>query len=173
MIEATQKKLRETQFFAQLLLRESENVVSNEPEAFVYFLSAFLSAGRSVTFALQNEEKEKYDAWFQLWWNAQTPEDRDLMDALKLQRNVEQKQGGAKTTVEWQYIPITEVRRDERGHPAYGIHWFAPPDTPLPQVGRLVHSFELAGSKAEVTAACKRYVDLLEKLVREFIQAHQ
>ncbi|GAF68271.1 unnamed protein product, partial [marine sediment metagenome] len=47
MINATQKKLREARFFLQHLNMEGRKVGCNEPEAFEFFLSAFLSAARS------------------------------------------------------------------------------------------------------------------------------
>ena len=56
MIEATQKKLREARFFVRLLNQVSQEAVRNEPEAFEFYLSAFLLAARSTTFALQYEE---------------------------------------------------------------------------------------------------------------------
>lgn len=172
MINATQKKLREALFFLRQLFNESEKVVRNEPEAFQFYLSAFLSATRSVTFALQYEEKDKYDAWFPRWLRNRNEEDHKLFEFLKTQRNVEQKQGGTKVNVFWEYIPVIEVRTDNRGHLSYGFHWFEPPGTPPPRVGLSVHYFELAGDEREVTAACKRYVDILDVLVRDFIEAH-
>jgi hypothetical protein len=174
MIEATQKKLRETRFFYEHLARESANVSPDRAGPFLFYLSAFLSAGRSVTFALQKEEKEKYDAWFQpIWEPAQTQADLDLMKEMKLQRNISEKEGAAKTTLMWEYtVIIPEVTRDARGHPAYGVHVFAPPGTPHPPTTRAVHHFTFGSTSAEVTEACKRYVDLLENVVRDFIEAH-
>ncbi len=55
MIEAAQKKLREAWFFLSHLETENRRAVRNEPEAFDHFMSAFVSAARSVTFALQVE----------------------------------------------------------------------------------------------------------------------
>jgi hypothetical protein len=56
MIEATQKKLRETQFFLWQLLSESKQIFRNEPEALQFYLNAFPSTARSVMWALQWEE---------------------------------------------------------------------------------------------------------------------
>lgn len=172
VIEATQKKLREAKFFLRMLTDASQQVVRNEPEAFEFYLSAFLSAARSVTFALQYEEKDKYDAWFPGWFGNRSEEDQRLLNFLKEQRNYVEKRGGAEVNVVWEFIPVTEVRRDNRGHPAYGFHWFGPPGTPPPRVGLPVHSFELAGDQKHVTSAGKQYVGILEDLVRDFIQAH-
>ena len=78
MIEATKKKLREAIFFFDALSEESGQAVRNDPEIFSYYLSAFLSAARSVTFALQWEEKEKYDKWFPEWRDGLAEEDKQL-----------------------------------------------------------------------------------------------
>ncbi len=172
MIEATQKKLREARFFLRLLNQESQVPVRNEPEAFEFYLNAFLSAARSVTFALQHEEKDKYEAWFQTWLSNRSEEDRQVLNFLRNQRNYAEKRGGAEVNVIWEYVPITEVRTDNRGHPAYGFHWFGPPGTPPPRIGLPVHSFELSGGQEKVTSSCERYVAILSELVRDFIQTH-
>jgi hypothetical protein len=172
MIEATQKKLRETQFFLRLLFHADQEVVRTEPEAFEFYLNAFLSAARSVTFALQYEERDKYEEWFPDWGNNLSEEDRQLLDFLKKQRNHSEKRGGAEVDVDWEFIPITEVGSDNHGHPAYGFHWFGPPGMPAPRVAVMLHSFELSGAPQAVIAACTRYADILERLVRDFIEGH-
>ena len=172
MIEATQKKLREARFFVRLLNQMSQEAVRNEPEAFEFYLSAFLSAARSTTFALQYEEKDKYDAWFPAWFNNRSEEDQQLLNFLKEQRNYVEKRAGAEVNVVWEFIPVTELRSDSREHPAYEFHWFGPLGAPPPRVGLPVHSFELSGDSQKVTFACKRYMDILDQLVQEFIQAH-
>jgi hypothetical protein len=172
VIEATQKKLREAKFFLRSLNQASQEVFRNEPEASEFYLSAFLSAARSVTFALQYEEKDKYDAWFPTWFSNRSEDDRRLLNFLKEQRNFVEKCGGAEISVVCEFIPITEVKTDNRGHPAYGFHWIGPPGTPPPRVGLPVHFFDLSGDQNRVTSACKRYMDVLDDLVRDFIQAH-
>lgn len=171
-IEATHRKLREARFFLGLLVQERGRPVRTDPEAFGYYLSALLSAARSVTWALQFEEKDKYDAWFSTWLADRTAEERELLAFLKNQRNYEQKQGGAEVAVGWDYIPISRVPSTNRSHPAYGFHWFGPPGTPEPLVGIPVHSFESASGDQEVIETCRRYVDLLSELVGDFVQAH-
>ena len=172
MLEATQKKLREAKFFCRLLGQTSEEVVRNEPEAFEYYLSAFLSAARSVTFALQYEEKDKYYAWFPTWFSSRSEEEQQLLNFLREQRNYAQKRGGAEVNVVSDYIPVTEVRTDNQGHPAYGFHWVEPPGTPSPCVGIPVHSFGVSGNQQKVISVCKKYIDILDELLQDFIQAH-
>lgn len=173
LIEATQKKVRETEFFLRLLVHEREKFIKNEPEAFVFYLSAFLSAARSVTFALQSEWKEKYDAWFPTWIERRTEDERQLFDFLKTQRNIEQHQGGALIDVALEYFPIIEVRSGTLGDPIYSFQWFGPPGTPLPEAMRSVHKFDFGGTQIEVTALCQRYFDLLKQLVEAFAETHR
>ncbi len=169
MIDATQKKLREARFFLQHLVLESQRLTLDEPEAFGYFLSAFLSAARSVTFAIQNEEKQKYDDWFPTWFDNLSESDSSLMNFLKTQRNVEQKQGGAEVDLEWQFVPITDLPLNSRGRRKHGLSWFGAPGTPPPRIGLPRHYFNLCGDKPEVLKACERYVTLLIKLVEDFL----
>ncbi|RXZ45438.1 hypothetical protein [Crenobacter cavernae] len=169
MIEATKNKLHETKFFLHLLVKESEKLIRNEPEAFRYYLSAFLSAARSVTFALQSEEKEKYDKLFSAWMDNRTEEERQLFKLFKNQRNAEQKQGGATVSEALEYIPYVEIRSESLGDPTYSFQWLGPHGTPHPTVGRPIHHFEFCGSLVEVTTLSKQYVDLLEQLVQDFM----
>jgi hypothetical protein len=47
MSERTDTKLRETMFFFQNLVRESDKESPSEPEAFLFYLNAFLTASQS------------------------------------------------------------------------------------------------------------------------------
>jgi hypothetical protein len=174
MIEKTDKKLREAQFFYQQLVSERQRIVRSDPEAMLHYLSAFLSAARSVTLVMQKEEKEKYDAWFPAWKDKLINDERDLLELMNKQRVAEVHHEGANTTVDLEYIPMVELlSADLHGHPAYGFHWFGPPGTQAPHVMRPAHYFKLGGDKVDVTQTCKQYLDLLEKWVREFKEAHQ
>lgn len=171
MIDVTQKKLREARFFMHILGNANRQPVRNEPEEFEFYLSAFLSAARAVTWALQHEQKDRYDAWFPSWLNKRGEEDQAFLKAMIEHRNFVQKRGGAELNQEWEDIPVTEIRMDNRAHPAYGFHWFGPPGTPAPTVGMPVYSFK--GSGDDVISACQLYLQLLDNLVGEFIEDHK
>jgi hypothetical protein len=115
MIEKTQMKLGEAQFFYRKMVRESERAMS---EAFGYYLSAFVSAARSVGYRLQNEEKARYDAWYPGWEASLTDEERQRWKFMHKQRTEELKVKGAETELEWEDVPLFEPRQD-RTHPAY------------------------------------------------------
>lgn len=172
MIGTAKKKIREATFFLRQLSKEAKTFTRNEPEVFQFYLSAFLSAARSVTFAMQYEEKQKYDAWFPQWFSERTEDERNLMDFLKVQRNLEQKRGSTETSVSWEYIPVTDFRIHEGKDLRFKCSWFGPPGTPIPHVGRPIHSFDLNCDVAEVTAVCNRYIDILNKLVQDFLETH-
>jgi hypothetical protein len=55
MSDRTDTKLRETKFFFQNLIRESGKESPNEPEAFLFYLNAFLTAGESVRCFLEED----------------------------------------------------------------------------------------------------------------------
>ena len=169
MIEATQKKLREARFFLDHLEAENRRAVRNEPEAFDYFMSAFVSAARSVTFALQAEEKAKYDQWFPGWCAARPEEDRTLLTLMVSQRNAEQKRGGGDRRIEWEDVPVTGLSSEELGG---RVFLSAPPGVPPPQVGRPIRYLEHGGQESEALSACKRYYALLAELVESFVKAH-
>jgi len=172
VIERTKKKLRELQFFLGKLQSESQTPSPNEPEATEFYLSAFLSAARSVTFALQYEEKDKYDNWFPSWREQRSADERELLDFLKAQRNNAQKRGHAEVTPDWQYIPVTKARWQQGADPGYEVRWWGPPGTSPPEVRRRVYRFSGPGGDSDIVATCKRGFDLLSALVQAFEEAH-
>ena len=108
MIELTHRKFREAKFFYACLV--------------VFALSERVSAGRSVTLALQREEKDKYDAWFNDWKRDKcTENERELMDHMVRQRNEALKRGEAETELSEEFIPVVDLRDDsharQRGFP--------------------------------------------------------
>lgn len=173
MIEATQDKLAEAHFFLGKLVQEKEErqqPVRTERKEFWYYVSAFLSAARSVLWVLQSEERERYDAWHATWDDRLTEADHELLKLTTEQRNAAVKRGVVKMTAVSEKVPL----RDSE-HPIYGLHIFAPPATPPPWppwTVRDVHYFEVDGRKDEVIATCEAYFELLTKIVADFIAAH-
>jgi hypothetical protein len=75
MIEKTKMKLEEAQFFYRRLNECRKQPLASEPNAFRFFLSAFMQAARIVPWRLQIEEKQKYDAWRPTWERQVTAEE--------------------------------------------------------------------------------------------------
>ena len=177
MIEATQGKLEEAQFFYQHLVRERRpKTLMWDPKAFRFYFSAFIQAASSVVWVLHKEEKDKWEAWKPGWEQKLTTEELRLMKLTRELRNLEVKERGANPVVEWEEVPIYELLTGididlERQHPAYGLHVFAPPGTPSPKTRRPAYYFEHEDGKEEVTALCARYLVFLEKMVNDFCAA--
>ena len=189
MIERTQKRLREAQFFYRRL-DSSKDLLGrdkDEPEAFEFYLSAFIQVARTVPWVLQSEEKEKYDAWNPIWEQQLSSEEHELLKFTKKIRNEAVKRGVIETVAEWENIDLYELLKVSkpsiesmifdvtRQHPAYGVHrsWLPGTEPPSVNLVRRIFHFERKGVKEGVTATCRRYLDYLEKLVREFEQAHK
>jgi hypothetical protein len=98
MIDNTQKRLREAQYFYRRLIEAAEpHMFINEPEGVEFCLNACLTAARSVSWTLGNEEKKKYKAWRPSWEAKLKPADKKLLRFTNKQRIAIVKRGAAKT----------------------------------------------------------------------------
>lgn len=168
LCETLQKKHREICY----LLHQMESVAQREvgePEGFEFLLSAFLSASFSITDPLDNR---KYRTWLDGWRQGRTARERELLEFVRIQRIAEVHRMGAETELGVRYIPITELRTNRQGHPAYCFHWSGPPGTPPPSVGISVHEFELGGTKVEAYNTCREVTGLLGELLKAFETAN-
>jgi hypothetical protein len=180
MIPLTQMKLREAKFFFALLDKTRQQAVNNEQETYAFYLSAFLSAARAVTFALKFEDKTNYNTWFPPWLESRNEKERNLLTFMRKQRNYAQKRGSAEFMAandpdDWEWIPITEVRSDahESRH-AHGFYAFWAPWRQGAEVGRRPYYFtKFSGDQNEVTSVCKQYLDILDELVKDFVSWRQ
>jgi hypothetical protein len=170
MIEATQDRLHEARYFLDKLRHEKkrqEQLFRTDPKEFRYNVHAFLSAARGVRWTLQNEEPEKYKSWTDTWSAKDTDANKQLLKLVNEQRIAVTHRKGAETT------PVAEkVTLRESEHPAYGLHYFGPPGTDPPWTILDVHHFEFDGKKEEVVATCERYVDYLDRMLKDFIATH-
>src|SRR5262245_8566309 len=165
--DETQKKLRESDFFFRLLKQESEKTVRDQPEVFDYYLSAFLSSARSITFSLRAEEPDRYLAWFNDWADKNlSSDDKQIWGFLKDQRNASEKTGSTDTKSKIQFIPVHQIRGPE----ARSFSWFGPPGTPPPEIGVPIHDFDFKGKDKNVIETCERYLNGLRKMVADCIR---
>ena len=168
MSQTMQKKHREVRYFLQQLHGVAQREVG-DLEEFEFLLSAFLSASVSITDPL---DSRKYRTWFEGWRQSRTTREQELLEFVRIQRNLEVHREGAETELSVRYVPLTELHTNRQGHPAYGFHWSAPPGTPPPSVGVNVHEFELGGTKVQAYDTCREVTELLGELVRAFGTAH-
>jgi hypothetical protein len=163
----TKKKLRETMHFLREL-RHDETQTTLDSENFDFNLSAFFSAGRSVTFVLQKENKVGYDAWFPLWLSNRSQADRDLFDFMKRQRNVVVKEEGTsdhERVIELVDQRLTEDYQTRRQHPS---QMYMSLGFEGAKVGVARHYFTIDEKKLSVLEVCSAYAALLTELVEAF-----
>ena len=167
--EATRKKLREAAFFLRLLAGVSKPLVmSPEPEAAEFYLSAFLSAARAVPLALKKERTAEWNAWNHEHWFALLSEsDGKLWDFFVEQRNKVHKEGGPEITVTVTPISLMEFMRQT---PNIFIHTGVP-GTPHPTFTALARSFTARPGQT-LAEACQPFFDLVSRMVEEFERAH-
>jgi len=166
--QTMQSQLREVRYFLGQLHDAAQHEVG-DPEEFEFLLSAFLSASISITDPL---DSRKYRTWFEGWQLSRNTWEQDLLKFVRIQRNLEVHREGAETELSVRYIPLTELRTNQQGHPAYGFHWSAPPGTPPPSIGVNVQEFELGGTKVQAYDTCREITELLGELVLAFGTAY-
>ena len=169
MLEATQKKLREALFFLAHIERVAFSGTNEPREAAAFYVSAFLSAARSVTFALESEEPETYPDWSVRWRSTLTDGERKLLAAFTAARNRALK----RETPEVQEDYIASALRDPfAGFPAELRFFF---QEELPDVADRVFKGRLFPERTEeeLLPLCRQYIQLLSTLVAAFLETRE
>jgi len=155
-----QRKLNEARFFLRHLKEVNQQQIRPELEAFAHYLSAFLAAAISILYLLKGHEGgPTFKQWFRSWRENLPPKDRELLNFMWRQRDLEVHEFGAETEVSAEPVPADLVP---------GVHVFAPPDTQGGTVYVPKRFFKNKEEEVEVLEMCERYFPLLERLVREF-----
>lgn len=175
-------KLQEAQFFLKHLQAEARKATGYDWRHFGFYLSAFLNAARSVRWVLKKEAKDAYSAWSPRWDKKLSSDDHDFLRFMNEQRISEVKKLGAVTVKKRKLIPaelvpgvmvfrstgeVTEA--EAKKHRKRGL----PPSKTGAWIGKPEYFFKIGDELAEVTVVCKRYVTLLERLLREFKEASE
>ena len=171
-IPATETKLAEADFFFRKLAKVGGEIVCPEPEAFGYYLSAFVSAGRSVTFALQAERKGEYDNWFPAWRASLSDDQPSLLADFNDHRIAAVKQRGIDLSYHEEEISQSEFLFAAAREGVDIQVWGALPGSVAPTYHRRVRTLLAGGAQAEVIAAASEYLDLLKRMVDEFKSHH-
>jgi hypothetical protein len=166
-IVAARQKLREARFFLDRL-RSRVKTFPLDPEEIACLASAFLSAARSVSFALRLARQDLYDAWLPDWLSGLGDGERSLCAPMIACPDCVPPQEDH-AWVAWDLIPVTETRSDRWGHPFYSFHWFHPNGTDV--AASDVANFYLGGPVAEICRNCERFVLLLDRLVSDYQRA--
>jgi hypothetical protein len=173
MIERTQRRLRQARFFYQHLVNPRHST-QGDPEAFGFYVSAFIQAARSITWTLGNEEPDKWKAWEPKWKAGRTAEEQKLLNITNKLRIDETKKGGATLTKEVEEVALealVEAIPSSQGPGVAGaVNLVAASGKITIQVPIPFHYFEDETKKQEVTALCQRYLNFLEKMVKDFCE---
>jgi hypothetical protein len=174
MIEWTKDRVEEARFFLGKLRQHkaAQGLPSKPPpEHFRYYLSAFVSAARSVPWVLKNEESKKYDAWIGTWEAQRTDAENALLKLTTKMRKTSVKEGHIEITIRSEGTPISVIPDPYQVH-ALRAHALSLRQGGGPWTISDVHYVELNGSEQEIVAVCEQYVDHLSKLVQDFIDKH-
>lgn len=179
-------KLREAKFFLDHLKTENKKSVRNDPEAFKYYLSAFLNAAYSVKQVLPTEthiKGERFNGWCKEWRQNLSSNDKKLIDFFEApetgQRGMEVHKLGAETlrkekAVRAESLPGFEVF----GPPAffYGeANVQAAREAGVPGAQAWVYMQETVfkrDGEPPVIQTCEGYVVLLERLLHDFQKSY-
>jgi hypothetical protein len=130
-------KLEEAEFFLEKLKE-----TSGKGREFRYYLSACVSASRSITWVLQKDLRSEYGSKFDDWWNEKkdaVPTSSISFEVIRDLRNVLQKQGNVVPAIfnlkdKNEGLEDTEVRFDPDIR-ALSVEYIVPRDK-LPTISR-------------------------------------
>jgi hypothetical protein len=175
-LEQIGKKLREADFFLGKM-REQESRAFGDKEPFDFFLSAFLSATRTVDYRLRHEQKAIYPKWRAAWNASLSPGQNALIKYMVDDRNVEVHESGSGRSLKSEEIPISgsTTYSDKSGT----LHVFAPPRALMPDkagpdvvISKPSYHFTIGGTERSATEACAEYLSLLSGMVGQFKADH-
>jgi hypothetical protein len=165
-----QKKLAETQFFLGNMV-EQERRAFGDREPFDFYLSAFLSAGRTVDYRLRHEQSPIYPIWRKVWDAALLPTANRLIKFMVDDRNTEVHASGSSRSVGQEDIKVGAggSYSDRSGT----LEVFGPPSVLLGvDTGAVIHkptyNFTIDGTERKATEACTEYLALLKRMVEKF-----
>jgi hypothetical protein len=112
-LENIEKKLREARFFLEQMREWEDRAFGRDKEPFDFFLSAHLSAGKSVDWRLCREQPA-YRAW-RTAWNDSHPKEDALLKFLADDRALEVHRSGSGRTANHVQIPFRGEYSDKSG----------------------------------------------------------
>ena len=144
-------------------LMQEAQTTNLDKEDFEFLLSAFLTAGRSVRDVLE-KEYPPYRAWYPTWKKIKLrSEESQLFNFMQKQRNIEVHELGAETKESVEMIPLAHAVGNSPLYAAYA-------DSGA-EIGQKVYYVEVNGKHEKALDACRRYLDLLLRLVDDFARA--
>jgi hypothetical protein len=120
-MDGVKRKFREATFFFCKLVERS-HLEFGDREEFDFYLSAFLSAARSLDYRLRHEQNPAYGTFRSAWNAAFSPSDQALVKFMVDDRNLEvhesgssRVQGDARIAIGSLYTVIGSLYRDASG----------------------------------------------------------
>ena len=162
-MDQVKKKLREAAFFLGKLAERSR-LAFGDREEFDFYLSAFLSAARSLDYRLRHEQKSTYKAFRATWDLALSSDDQALVKFMVDDRNLEVHESGSSRVQSDEHVVIGSSYRDASGT----VTVAAPPGAPPAELVRPTFSFLRNGKPIPVVESCDRYLAILKRLVTDY-----
>lgn len=162
-MQKVDKKLREARFFL-VKMAERAAMAFGEHEEFDFYLSAFLSAGRSVDYRLRHTSPT-YPAFRAAWDQSLSADEANLIKFMVDDRNVEVHEAGSTRQEDELRIPVHGTYKDASGTLTVfpGV-----PGTPPAQIIKPTYFFVVGGRQVPALEACSAYLGLLDRLVRDY-----
>jgi len=157
------KKLREAHFFLSKMV-ELSRLAFSDSEEIDFYLSAFLSAGRSVDYRLRSEQKAAYCSFYEGWERRLSTDERQLFKFLMDDRALEVHHSGSSRVEKEERISVQSMYRDDSGTSIVS----APLDTPPAEIIKTTFVFQLNGKDEPLVDVCTKYVELLARLVEDY-----
>jgi hypothetical protein len=163
-VENVEKKLREAKFFLNKM-SEQERLAFGDKEPFDFYLSAFLSAARTVDYRLCHEQAATYKVWRKTWDASLTPTENGLIKFMVDDRNIEVHESGSSHHMKMQGTKVVgNMYSDKSGT----LTTIAAPGTSPTVIYKPAYNFTIAGTERKAAEACGEYLTLLEQMVTEF-----
>jgi hypothetical protein len=146
-------------------------VLAPHTESVDFYVSAFVSAARSVTFAMSKDYGASTEDWTTAWiLRLASKDDIELMAFFVGQRNKNEKQGSADLELTTATISEAEFVREITSQ---GGSYLATgtPGTPPPTFDKSETRF-LDRPDQPIVSVCKSYLQLLNRLLADFESEH-
>jgi hypothetical protein len=169
-IENVKKKLREAKFFLNKMDNQGQKLSSREQ--FDFYLSAFLSAARTVDYRLEHEQDAVYRAWRKSWDASLSSAEALLIKLMVDDRNVEVHESGSGRRVRSESVSVPAVAPDQAGlMQAIGVAMYAVSDSPTVMY-KPSYYFTIEGIERKAVDVCGEYLKLMERMVTQFKAVH-
>jgi hypothetical protein len=167
VMTGVRKKLREARFFLAKMV-ERERMAFGDHEEFDFYLSAFLSATRSVDYRLRHEQGATYKTFHAGWKTNLSTGEQQVMKFLVDDRNCEVHASGSTRDEEESRVPVGNFYRDRSGM----VSAASPLGTPPTEIIKPDYYFTVGEQRVRAVDYCRTYIELLERMVEDYCQQH-